>query len=120
MGDGLNKPAEVTLYKVLPREKGVAITDPVKKEKWIRRLQETATKQSTEFVSYDPDRGIWKFRVEHFSRCCLVACLLAALGPFILHATASLCLHVCLHLQPFIHGFASQRQVLTRSSVLLQ
>ena len=70
MGDGLNKPAEVTLYKVLPREKGVLIEDPAKKQKWIRRLQETATKQSTEFISYDPDRGIWKFRVEHFSRCC--------------------------------------------------
>lgn len=73
MGDGLNKPAEVTLYKVFPREKGEVFSDPKKQQKWIRKLQETATKQNTEFVSYDADRGIWKFRVEHFSRCCSVA-----------------------------------------------
>lgn len=70
MGEGLNKPAEVSLYKVSPQT-----TDPNKQQKFIRKLQQTATKQNTEFVSYDLDRAIWKFRVEHFSRCYPVACL---------------------------------------------
>lgn len=105
MGDGLNKPAEVSLYKIFPREKGVDITDPIKKQKWIRRLQETATKQSTEFVSYDPDRGIWKFRVDHFSRCCPIACLQPLALISVCHSSST---------------FASQEQVLTRFQDLLQ
>ncbi|KAL3138125.1 hypothetical protein ABBQ38_005353 [Trebouxia sp. C0009 RCD-2024] len=70
LGDGLNKPAEITLYKIFKRDKstGQPTTDPKEQEKFARKLQETATKQNTEFVSFDKDRGIWKFRVDHFSR----------------------------------------------------
>lgn len=106
----MNKPAEVTLYKVFPREKGEVLSDPKKQQKWVRKLQETATKQNTEFVSYDADRGIWKFRVEHFSRCCSVAfeaitILLCMLPHSVVHATQFCCACYRLHLKPFIHIF---------------
>lgn len=78
LGDGLNKPAEITLYKIFKRDKstGQPTTDPKEQEKFARKLQESATKQNTEFVSFDKDRGIWKFRVDHFSRLVLLLCYL--------------------------------------------
>ena len=90
LGDGLNKPAEITLYKIFKRDKttGQPSTDPKEQEKFARKLQETATKQNTEFVNYDKEKGIWKFRVDHFSRfgavlsaCNALVCSLPAADP---------------------------------------
>lgn len=80
LGDGLNKPAEITLYKIFKRDKatGEPITDPKEQQKFARKLEETATRQNTEFVSFDMDKGIWKFRVDHFSRLVLPCSLRTA------------------------------------------
>lgn len=71
LGDGLNKPAEITLYKIFKRDQnGEPTKNPAEQQKFFKKLQHTATKQNTEFINYDADRGIWKFRVDHFSRFC--------------------------------------------------
>ncbi len=70
MGEGLNKPAEISLYKIFRRDaKGETIKEGDVLCKFVNKLKATASKQSTEFVDYDAEKGIWRFRVEHFSRC---------------------------------------------------
>lgn len=69
LGEGLNKPAEVTLnnlYKL--DEDGNRSKDAEQQKRFERRLQVNAAKQNAQYVSYDSERGIWKFRVEHFSK----------------------------------------------------
>ena len=66
----MNKPAEVTLnnlYK-LDKETGERSKDAKQQRLFERKLKESASKQNTEFISYNTEQGIWKFRVEHFSR----------------------------------------------------
>ena len=70
MGEGLNKPAEISLYKIVKRDaKGHVIKQGEEFQKFVQKLKLMASRQSTEFISYDEEREIWKFRVEHFSRC---------------------------------------------------
>jgi len=61
VGNGLNRPATITLCDVfVPKD-----ADPVKfKEKVKKRTQ----KMGAEFVDYNECSGIWQFRVKHFSR----------------------------------------------------
>lgn len=64
VGQGLNKPAEVSLtlkLKLLDFNKG-RINDVVEK------LRESMERQGAEFISFDPVIGEWKFLVCHFSR----------------------------------------------------
>ena len=69
MGDGLNKPAEISLFKIYKRDaEGKAYKEGEELSKFVQRLQKTASRQGTEHVDYDADKGIWRFRVEHFSR----------------------------------------------------
>ena len=78
-GDGLNKPARVTLFQIFKTDKatGEVCRDEASIPKYEARLRKHAEKQGARFVSYqieprDPVRneagGEWTFEVEHFSR----------------------------------------------------
>ncbi|XP_077217735.1 nuclear pore complex protein NUP98A-like isoform X2 [Tasmannia lanceolata] len=70
VGQGLNKPAEVTLLniKCFNKKTGQQYTEGPKVEKYKEMLMKKAEDQGAEFVSYDPEKGEWKFKVNHFSR----------------------------------------------------
>lgn len=70
VGSGLNKPAEVTMFKVFKTDKetGRPTNDPEAVERFTRKLKRVAAEQGARFVSYDPSTGTWRFEVEHFSR----------------------------------------------------
>nr|XP_043628529.1 nuclear pore complex protein NUP98A [Erigeron canadensis]XP_043628537.1 nuclear pore complex protein NUP98A [Erigeron canadensis]XP_043628546.1 nuclear pore complex protein NUP98A [Erigeron canadensis] len=70
IGQGLNKPAEVTLLNIKCSDKktGRHFTEGPRIEKYKEMLKKKAEDQGAEFVSYDPVKGEWKFRVSHFSR----------------------------------------------------
>lgn len=69
VGQGLNKPAEVTLLniKCFDKKTGLQYTEGPKIEKYKEMLKRKAEDQGAEFISYDPIKGEWKFRVNHFS-----------------------------------------------------
>ncbi|XP_019094384.1 PREDICTED: nuclear pore complex protein NUP98A-like [Camelina sativa] len=69
VGQGLNKPAEVTLLniKCVDKKTGKQFTEGERVEKYKMMLKKKAEAQGAEFVSFDPVKGEWKFRVEHFS-----------------------------------------------------
>ncbi|KAK3228229.1 hypothetical protein Dsin_008091 [Dipteronia sinensis] len=69
VGQGLNKPAEVTLLniKCFDKKTGLQYTEGPKIEKYKEMLKRKAEDQGAEFISYDPIMGEWKFRVNHFS-----------------------------------------------------
>ena len=69
VGQGLNKPAEVTLLniKCFDKKTGRQYTEGPKIEKYKDMLKRKAEDQGAEFVSYDPIKGEWKFQVNHFS-----------------------------------------------------
>ncbi|XP_021900313.1 nuclear pore complex protein NUP98A isoform X2 [Carica papaya] len=70
VGQGLNKPAEVTLLniKCFDKKTGQQYTEGPKVEKYKEMLKRKAEEQGAEYVSYDPIKGEWKFRVKHFSK----------------------------------------------------
>ncbi|KAJ6887231.1 nuclear pore complex protein NUP98A isoform X2 [Populus alba x Populus x berolinensis] len=70
VGQGLNKPAEVTLLniKCFDKKTGHQFTEGPKIEKYKEMLKRKAEDQGAEFVSYDPVKGEWKFKVHHFSK----------------------------------------------------
>ncbi|KAL3651060.1 hypothetical protein CASFOL_007463 [Castilleja foliolosa] len=74
VGQGLNKPAEVTLLniKCFDKKTGQQFTDGPRIDKYKEMLKRKAEDQGAEFVSYDPIKGEWKFRVSHFSKYKLV------------------------------------------------
>ncbi|TYK01639.1 nuclear pore complex protein NUP98A-like [Cucumis melo var. makuwa] len=69
-GQGLNKPAEVTILniKCVDKQTGHQYTEGPKVEKYKELLRKKTEAQGAEFISYDPVKGEWKFKVEHFSR----------------------------------------------------
>ncbi|CAH2038386.1 unnamed protein product [Thlaspi arvense] len=69
VGQGLNKPAEVTLLniKCVDKKTGKQFTEGERVEKYKTMLKRKAEAQGAEFVSFDPVKGEWKFRVDHFS-----------------------------------------------------
>ncbi|KAL0287366.1 UNVERIFIED_CONTAM: Nuclear pore complex protein A [Sesamum angustifolium] len=70
VGQGLNKPAEVTLLniKCFDKKTSQQYTEGPRIEKYKEMLKRKAEDQGAEFVSYDPVKGEWKFRVNHFSK----------------------------------------------------
>ncbi|KAI3689966.1 hypothetical protein L2E82_47938 [Cichorium intybus] len=70
IGQGLNKPAEVTLLniKCFDKKTGKQFTEGPRIEKYKEMLKKKAEDQGAEFVEYDPVKGEWKFRVKHFSK----------------------------------------------------
>ncbi|CAK9154997.1 unnamed protein product [Ilex paraguariensis] len=69
VGQGLNKPAEVTLLniKCIDKKTGKHYIDGPKVDKYRQMLIKKVAEQGGEFVAYDPVEGEWKFRVQHFS-----------------------------------------------------
>ncbi|KAJ0256694.1 Nuclear pore complex protein NUP96 [Hirschfeldia incana] len=61
VGEGLNKAAEVTLF--LNVACGKERVDHVS-----YKLKQSAERQGATFISFDPENGLWKFLVPHFSR----------------------------------------------------
>lgn len=68
VGQGLNRPAEITLLNVkcFSKNTGKQHTDGPLVQKLERKLMKAANEQGAEFVSYNPIRAEWKFSVEHF------------------------------------------------------
>ncbi|KAL1809510.1 hypothetical protein ACET3Z_026500 [Daucus carota] len=67
VGQGLNKPAEITLCNIKCFDKaGNQHINGPKVDKYREKLMKKAAEQGAEFVSYDPVQGEWKFRVKHF------------------------------------------------------
>ncbi|PHT56890.1 hypothetical protein CQW23_05376 [Capsicum baccatum] len=68
VGQGLNKPAEITLLNVrcINKSTGREYKDGPVVNKYRDMLIKKAAEQDAEFVSYDPVQGQWKFRVSHF------------------------------------------------------
>ncbi|KAL7205577.1 hypothetical protein ACSBR2_018502 [Camellia fascicularis] len=68
VGQGLNKPAEVTLLniKCIDKKTGKQYINGPKVDKYREMLMKKAIKQGAEFVSYDPVKWEWKFRVQDF------------------------------------------------------
>ncbi|RLN51569.1 hypothetical protein BBJ29_001228 [Phytophthora kernoviae] len=62
LGMGLNKPAIVELLGIFPPRKS---TSP---DKYKDRVKQRTQDIGATFLDYSPDKGIWRFRVEHFSR----------------------------------------------------
>ncbi|KAK3025168.1 hypothetical protein RJ639_043054 [Escallonia herrerae] len=70
VGQGLNKPAEVTLLniKCVDKKTGNHFTEGPRIDNYKEMLRKKVKDQGAEFVSYDPIKGEWKFRVDHFSK----------------------------------------------------
>ncbi|KAI3966146.1 hypothetical protein MKW92_043438 [Papaver armeniacum] len=68
VGQGLNKAAVVTLLniKCIDKKTGQQYLEGVKVEKYKELLIKKTHDQGAEFVSYDPIKGEWKFRVNQF------------------------------------------------------
>lgn len=71
VGEKLNRPAVITLCNIFPK-KGGANASADAREKYSKKLQRVAEEMNADFILYDPVQGIWKFRVQHFSRYRLV------------------------------------------------
>ena len=65
-GQGLNKPAIITIKKCFPRNsKGEKISDE-NNEKFLMTLQKICKDKNAEFKSYDRETGDWTFKVSYF------------------------------------------------------
>ena len=69
-GEGLNKAAEVTLFniKCVDKRTGNQYMDGPRVNNYRNMLMKAAKNQGAEHVSYDPVKGEWKFRLQHFSK----------------------------------------------------
>ena len=76
-GEGLNKPAEITLFNVHKVDKATngVVRDPRKVEAFAKKLETRARAQGATFVSYkqevtsrNPKGGEYTFAVQHFSK----------------------------------------------------
>eukprot|EP00826_Nyctotherus_ovalis_P011853 TRINITY_DN13088_c0_g1_i1.p1 TRINITY_DN13088_c0_g1~~TRINITY_DN13088_c0_g1_i1.p1 ORF type:complete len:489 (+),score=51.57 TRINITY_DN13088_c0_g1_i1:678-2144(+) len=63
VGQKLNKPATIHLYKCFPKTSGTTSVD-----KFAGRLKNTTKRQGASFISYNAETGEWIFKVKHFSR----------------------------------------------------
>ncbi|GMJ10924.1 DRACULA2 [Hibiscus trionum] len=69
VGQGLNKPAEVKILniKCFDKKTSEQYTEGPRVEKYKSMLKRKVEEQGAEFLSYDPVKGEWKFKVKHFS-----------------------------------------------------
>jgi nuclear pore complex protein Nup98-Nup96 len=69
-GTKLNRAAVITFNGVYPKE-GARASQEVK-EKFAKKIEKTTQKIGAEFITYDSNTGVWKIRVQHFSRYGLI------------------------------------------------
>ncbi|KAJ1311780.1 hypothetical protein OPQ81_010246 [Rhizoctonia solani] len=68
-GEGLNVPAEISLEKCWPKDK--ATRAPIKNPNdpiWLKQERKLRKMKDTEFIAFEPESGVWTFRVPHFTR----------------------------------------------------
>lgn len=72
LGEGLNRPAQVTLDRIYPRVKQTKeiIDDPdqIMASGFPEQLIKTSAKRGIKFIDYRPETGSWVFQVNHFSK----------------------------------------------------
>lgn len=64
-GEGLNRPATITLHQCMPPNNG-SFPDADSKRRYRERIAQMTEAKGAKFVDYDCDNGIWRFRVDHF------------------------------------------------------
>jgi nuclear pore complex protein Nup98-Nup96 len=65
-GDGLNKSATVTMFQCWPPNGGSQMQDDRARRRYREKIQQMTERKNAEFIDYDPEQGIWTFRVQHF------------------------------------------------------
>lgn len=70
VGEGLNRPAEVTVLNVkrFDKKTGEVVTQGPALDRFERILREKTAEQGATFLGWNREKGEWKFRVEHFSK----------------------------------------------------
>lgn len=63
-GQGLNRPATITLFGCLPPQ--LADFDEESKARYRHRIAEMTEQKGACFLDYDCDKGLWQFGVDHF------------------------------------------------------
>jgi nuclear pore complex protein Nup98-Nup96 len=72
-GQGLNKPAIISLVGCWPKDKSTgAIIDNENDPRFDKHLKKLKRMEDTTFIGFEVVTGTWKFRVEHFSRYGLI------------------------------------------------
>ena len=71
LGEGLNRPARITLDNIWPRDK--SFRDTIRSLAGVRtnfekKLKRDTAKMGAKFIEYRPETGSWVFEVEHFSK----------------------------------------------------
>lgn len=64
-GEGLNRPATITLFGCLPPQ-AADFTDEESKARYRHRIAEMTESKGAHFLDYDCDKGLWQFCVDHF------------------------------------------------------
>ncbi|EFJ08667.1 hypothetical protein SELMODRAFT_131286 [Selaginella moellendorffii] len=68
VGDGLNKPAEVTLFNIHWNDNlDGQEQQEQQQQQFEMMLRDESERQGSHFISYDAASGEWKFLVDHFS-----------------------------------------------------
>lgn len=64
VGTDLNKPSDITLWGCMPKSQ--TFKDQKARDKYTKRVKQMTEGKGAEFVDYDCDDGVWRFRVKHF------------------------------------------------------
>jgi len=66
VGEGLNKPAVVTMHQCYPPNSGRMLQDPKAQERYKRKIKQMTEEKQATFIDYDCITGVWEFSVDHF------------------------------------------------------
>jgi len=66
IGQGLNKPATVTMYQCWPPNGRGHLEDAKAQERYRFKIQQMTEEKRAKFIDYNCATGVWKFQVDHF------------------------------------------------------